>query len=451
MTNALLCLLLSAAPSGVLDEPAVQLKYSGSLVPVGRESSGDAVKTFSVLYLVTKSDNGREITFLVNERGGGPGFPWAERFGRLNLDGEHNPQGALRARLLHDHDGTKYPLPLRLPVFEFTDRLEEGAEWNSGKLAYEVGRKKKVGDRQCWEVHVSTNFGRRKTLYVEVGTPLVVEAEERVFMGQGDQFVLKMELEDAQAVDKAALKKLEAPLETLAELKEKLERRENETRPELTKPQLKLAEAAALILKDTAADTPFDRFSTDIRRDVERQLKRYDTIDVIVERFVDKPAPEFELTGIDGKTVDPAEYDGKIVLLHFWHYPGERLEEPYGQIGYLDFLNNKRKKLGVQVYGVAVDPRLKDPKAASAAKRSIRKCREFMNLGYTLTVDDGTLLKKFGDPTSAGAELPLWVVVSPDGKIVKYDVGYYNIKPDKGLTELDAVVVEQIRKKAGKD
>jgi hypothetical protein len=45
-----------------------------------------------------------------------------------------------------------------------------------------------------------------------------------------------------------------------------------------------------------------------------------------------------------------------------------------------------------------------------------------------------------------GAELPLWVVIGHDGKIVHYKVGYYAIKPDEGLRELDTAVVEALKR-----
>ena len=45
-------------------------------------------------------------------------------------------------------------------------------------------------------------------------------------------------------------------------------------------------------------------------------------------------------------------------MLHFWEYRDQPLKEPYGQVGYLEFLFQKRKEEGVKVYGVAVDGRL---------------------------------------------------------------------------------------------
>jgi peroxiredoxin len=143
-------------------------------------------------------------------------------------------------------------------------------------------------------------------------------------------------------------------------------------------------------------------------------------------------------------------FKGQITVLHFWEYQAEPLVEPYGQVGYLEFLYNKRRKLGVQVYGIAVDARLAEQRSAAVALKSIHKLKSFMNLDYAIAVDDGKLLAKFGDPTKYGAKLPLWVVIGPDGKIAHYHSGFYKIKPDEGLRELDDVLVKLIREQKGK-
>ncbi len=104
-----------------------------------------------------------------------------------------------------------------------------------------------------------------------------------------------------------------------------------------------------------------------------------------------------------------------------------------------------RTTVGPDVIGVATNPRLGDDETSAIALRSVKKLRDFMNLSYPIALDDGALLRKFGDPTRAGAKLPLWVVIDPDGKIVAYDVGFYAIKPDEGLRQLDEKLVELIR------
>ena len=163
-----------------------------------------------------------------------------------------------------------------------------------------------------------------------------------------------------------------------------------------------------------------------------------------------RAAPKFSLKSIGNKVIDAKLLSDKIVVLHFWRYQGDKLVEPYGQVGYLDFLNGKRKKLGVQIVGVAVNSLLEDKAKAAVGLRSARKLKSFMNLGYPIATDDGTVLRKFGDPRRLGAKLPLWVVIGPDGKIEHYKVGFYSINPDEGLRQLDKVVVALIKKQRGK-
>ena len=122
---------------------------------------------------------------------------------------------------------------------------------------------------------------------------------------------------------------------------------------------------------------------------------------------------------------------------------GEKLAEPYGQVGYLDFLRNRRE--GVQVIGVAVDPRLAVAETKAKSVRSIAKFREFMNIEFPILLDDGTLLRRFGDPRAAGASLPIWVVVDKTGDIVDYHSGLQTFDPRHGLKELDTRVSELLK------
>jgi hypothetical protein len=88
-------------------------------------------------------------------------------------------------------------------------------------------------------------------------------------------------------------------------------------------------------------------------------------------------------------------------VLHFWEYRETPLEEPYGQVGYLDYLSRDLGKQGVVVLGVSVDPRLADPETRRAGAVAARKLRDFMNLSYPILLDDGRLLKRLGDPRVA--------------------------------------------------
>ena len=204
-------------------------------------------------------------------------------------------------------------------------------------------------------------------------------------------------------------------------------------------------------LGKSAAGTPFQQLVAAIHQDVGSQLKRTGSVESLAKNFLGKPAPKFQLVGLNGKPVDPKSFAGKIIVLHFWSYRAKPLVEPYGQVGYLDFLNGKRRKLGVKVFGVAVDPRLAKSSSRPAAVRSVRKLKSFMNLSYDVTLDSGTLLRKFGDPQKTGAKLPLWVVIDPQGKVALYHVGFYQIKPNEGLRALDGKLIQLIREQRSRN
>lgn len=435
---------LLAAPVDL--QSAAELRYSGTLTQIGRNADDAPVKRCEIYCLVNPSDAGaRNVSFLIDERGG-DGWAWPERFGRILLDAKGNPTNPVKMQLLHNHDGILHPIAMRQPIFEFTDRLKEGAEWEDGRLTYEVTRTKKVNDHECWQIDVTNNFGRAQRLFVEQGTGLVVSAEQRIFMGRGDEFQLKWTLDSARPVAEAELAKFHVPFTTLLDLQKELNRKKNETNAELSATQLAAASKIIERLEKEAQATPFQRLAAIVNRDVKTQLQRTGNVAELARRFEGQPAPKFSLAELNKKPIPPEALADKIVVLHFWDYRSEPLVEPYGQVGYLDFLNNRRHKLGVEVIGVAVGSENLNPVTNPAVQRSVRKLKEFMNLGYTLAADDGSVLKKFGDPRTTGATLPLWVVIAPDGTIAHYKVGFYDIRPDEGLRPLDEVVVELIRK-----
>ena len=444
--NGLLLALLPCLISPLDEGAAVELRYTGSLVKVSRDAESPPVKRFSLYCLVKKTTGGgRDVAFLVDERGGGT-WPWPERFGQVALSSKLLPTNAAQLRLLQEHNGTNQSIRIPRPVFEFVDKLQAGATWNNDANAFEVKRAAKVQDRDCWQVDVSTNFGRKRSLWVQKDSPLVVELEERLFMGQGDEFSLRMKLDSLETLDAEKLAKIETPLKLLLKLQTDLARPENEQSPELTEEQLTKVAAASEKIEQAAEGTPFSRLAGVINRDVQGQKQRTGELAQLAKKFLGQAAPEFTIQPIDGKPVAPADRAGKITVLHFWEYQGEPLVEPYGQVGYLDFLFSRRRKLGVQIYGVAVDARFADKAQAQQAHRSVSKLKSFMNLAYPLAADDGDLIEEFGDPRRVGAKLPLWVVIGADGKVAHYSAGFYKINPDEGLRELDEVIVKEIQK-----
>src|SRR6266478_5209334 len=211
MTTSLLALLALPILAGPLDDgAAVELRYTGALSKAGRASDGTAVKRFNLYALaIREPDGGRRIAYFLNERGAG-GWAWPERFGSIALDGQQKPVSGGSIRVLYEYEGNPLALPLPIPVSDAA--LKEGAKWTEGKEVWEVVGKQKVQEHNCWQVQVSTNFGRKRTMWVDVDSPIVVALEERVFVGQGDEHALTMQLDASKILDADQLARDALPL-----------------------------------------------------------------------------------------------------------------------------------------------------------------------------------------------------------------------------------------------
>jgi hypothetical protein len=417
-----------------------ELQYTGTVGPIVRDQPV-VEKTFSVRAVLVGDAPQPALIHLIEERGAG-GWAWPDRFGQTALPA----RGDAGLKVLHTFDGNPYPLPVRSPVFEFPERLAAGAEWTDGRDQYVCLRTRDVPGRTVWVVDVALDRGRRQTLNVDAATGLLVSLEERLFLGRGDPFQMKLTLESQRMMSADELTKFTTPATALLDLQRDLNRTGQARQVELSADQVQRATVALATIRPQAAGTVWARFLDTVERDLAQQSRQQAGVAGLAQKFVGQPASFTDLKLAVGGPLLRADLEGHTTVLHFWDYNGEKLVEPYGQVGYLDFLHNRRGKLGAKVIGIAVDSRLGDPAQAPAATRGIRKLRDFMNLGFPIALDDGTLLKQFGDPRALGADLPLWVVIGHDGKIAHYKVGFYAIRPDEGLRELDAAVVNALQK-----
>lgn len=449
MSAALLLMTVAAAP---LDSAAGwEMNYQGSVTQTRKNTAASGPKEFNAYCLVTPADDAKyDVTFVVDELGGGA-WPWPERFGRFTRTTKPAKTEESRMAVLHTHDGHQYPIPLPGPIFQSPKALADGVSFESGKNTYKVsGEKKRLG-RDCWRIDVSTNFGQMRTYYVEKETGVVVEATQKVFMGRGDQFQVTTKLVKQQALTADRVKAMQPAATALLRMQEGLKRKQQDTRETLSDAQLKVAGDELKTLPKLAKASPFAPLVEVIEKDVKGQLRRDEDVTALAKRFLGKPASAFKLPTLDVKTIDSKNFKDRIVVLHFWKYHDDPLSEPYGQVGYLDFLNGKRKKLGVDVIGVAVDAALGDPLKKGPTRRAVNKLVEFMNVDYPIALDDEATLKLFGDPRRVGANLPLWVVIDPAGKIAYYKTGFLPVTKERGLEELDDVVIKLIRaKRTGK-
>jgi len=125
---------------------------------------------------------------------------------------------------------------------------------------------------------------------------------------------------------------------------------------------------------------------------------RTDALADLSTKYLGHIVEPFAAHGIGKEGLTDADLLGHVTVLHFWEYRDEPLKEPYGQVAYLDHLYHQRKDAGLKIYGFAVDSRLGDEKTRTAAERSVKRIKAFMNLSYPVLLDSGALLKQFGDP-----------------------------------------------------
>jgi peroxiredoxin len=429
-------------------EPGQQIVYHGNVTQrvVGPEQGTPQQKGFDLTWFVAEADaSGAKLDWLVEERGRGA-LPWVERFGQLNLDARGVPQGASKPSLWFDYGEGESAISLPLPLVSLDQPLAKGLKWSDAGQNFDVLGEEKSDGRDTWQVRVGNDYGVKQTMLVDKASPLLVSLAERVFMNKGTEYALEMKLAEINRPDATQQKATFEVFGSMLALRAKLPRPPQSVNTDWTPAEIALLSAALPELEKLAAGGPLARLIGVAARDVQLQGGRAGEVTGLVAKFQGQPLPAISLPGLAGGTLSQDDLAGQVTVLHFWDYRDVPLKEPYGQVGYLEFLYQKRKDQGLKVYGVAVDGRLKDDADRRDALSGIRKLKAFMNLSYPLVLDSGAGIKAVGDPRLVGATLPLVIVVGRDGRIAHYHVGYYEVDRQEGLKELDAAVTAAMQR-----
>ncbi len=423
--------------------PGTRLIYEGDIT---KDGAGE--KSFDLTLLVQgASDEGLRVYWLVDERGQGA-WPWSERFGLWTIDQDGQPNGAPGPALLYDYGDDSSSVMLAPPVLKAPVELARSARWQAADLEYEVETAEDVERRDTWRIAVKDRFGRRGTLWVAQADGLIAAGVQRVFMNQGTEYRLKWRLVTVEASPPEEHQALADAFQGLVDLRMQLQRPARETDKPWSDSDLTILSEELPKLAELISDGPLARLLDAARRDVGRQSDEAADVAELRQRQLGTPVKAFEAQSLSGEVVSDKSLSGQVTVLHFWDYRDSPLNEPYGQVGYLEFLHARRQADGVRVIGVAVDGRLRDQSQQGAVKAGIRKLRNFMNLTYPVVLDDGALLADFGDPRRVGANLPLFVVIDPAGTITHYHVGHYEVDPRMGLVDLDWAVSAAAEKTA---
>jgi peroxiredoxin len=445
-------LVLSSVTLGAESSPqaGTQLVYRGGLGEFKQGTKAEPSKTFDLTLLVTDADEAStQLYWLVDERGNGA-WGWAERFGKLALDPHGRPAGSQGPALLYDYGEGKSVVPLGSPILRTDTNLAAGATWEIDGLEYAVEASKTLENRETWQVTVRGNLGYKRTVWIEKGSDLLVGIDERVFMNQGTEYLLQIRLVGMAELPSEDFQSLKSDFAALVRLRSRLNRPQQSQEEGLTPGQrTALAENLPAVEKQITAG-PLAKLVQSASRDLTVQSGRADAVSDLAMKHEGQTVEKFSLPSLGSNPLTDADLKGAVTVLHFWEYRDTPLKEPYGQVGYLEFLYNRHKAKvtsgELKVCGVAVDGRLNDEQTRRTAMTGVRKLKSFMNLTYPLYLDGGTVIKQFGDPRLVGAQLPLFVVIGPDGKILHYHVGFYEVDRQDGLKKLDALVTEALKK-----
>ena len=409
--------------------------YAGTLIQPARgdaESDGDILRRFEAQLI--ESETGAFFVMADDPRSG---CPWPDSFGRC---GKTAPADSVQPHLVYNYDGTTYVIALPPLMVALPDEIAVDTEWEQSGWLYRAIANKQVDGQPTWTLEASERRGRRQSLTVDAATGIMLTAEADVFMGQGDQFRLAVARSTVEPLSTEVAAAMASLQSELLSIQSSLKRRPDGFQRELS--QRQIADAAAKIdqLKTLAAPTSLTSFIAIIADDLQAQQTRLATVADRAKALIGSPAPEFVLALSSGGSLTGEALSGKTVVLHFWDYRDAPLSEPYGQTGYLEFLFNQKRASNFQIVGVSTNPELQSVENRGRGLRSIRKLTEFMNISYPIGYDDGSLLKSLGDPREARGQLPLWVVLSPDGTISHYHAGYYEVDAARGLEELETAL-----------
>ena len=120
-----------------------------------------------------------------------------------------------------------------------------------------------------------------------------------------------------------------------------------------------------------------------------------------------RPAPEFELPGLDGSTVRLSDYRGKVVLLNFWYTGCAPCRE---ETPALQAANRELAGQGLQIIGVNV--RLNE-RAGPDGEADIRKFVDEFGVTYPIALD----VESKADRAYQIYVLPTSVMIDRDGQI----------------------------------
>jgi beta-lactamase regulating signal transducer with metallopeptidase domain/peroxiredoxin len=343
--------------------------------------------------------------------------------------------------------GSSWLTKERLPVYLYVAIGGNFTPWVEVEMKNQILRQEQVGGVRCWVVRRSLtkpvpihggNWAnqlseRNETLWVDARTGLIHKLEaETILQGQKGKFrhnALKLELRRKQILTGSALERRLKELRQIELMQGMLSRLIVDVQLyELwrTLDKDKIDEAQAIVkalledirhFNDLFPNSPYIAYCAVWGRSLAYRDEELERIEEFAER-VGEPAPDFELTSVDGEKFQLSKLRGKVVVLNFGgvgltegKIKPEQWEWMYG---HAEHLHRTYKEKGVVVLGIWY---FYSPEKAKELVQALK-------VTFPILVDDrkvSAAYKIHGIPTD--------IVIGKDGRIRFIMGGYADKSP----------------------
>lgn len=430
----LMLLMVLFGGGGIVQADVAVLRFRGQLTQP--DSSGQQVnlREFNCVLI---DDSGGSFFYVLDDP---EGCPWPDSYGTA----VNASSGGVFPHLLFRFDGNAYTISLPDLKIDLPPTLNRESEWSVGDWKWLV-KDLPESDTSPVKLKATERRGRKKEATFDQTTGWLVEAKLDVFMGRGEKFELQLKRTSVETLPQRLWDHQQSAQESLLMLQTKMNRRVDSQRIDLSERQIQLAEATLKQLSDVPSDVPVRPLLDRIAKQVVLQAKNLKAAESAKSNVLGKTLDSISLTGLNGEPIEAKLFTGKPLVLHFWTYSQNAMEEPYGQVAYLEFLQSQLADRNVNVIGVVTNPLIHSADRQAVEIRSARKVAEFMNLSYPIAYDDGSLQKQCDPESAIQDHSPLWIVVDSAGKIVHYHRGFYEVDRRTGLKDLAAVIDDAIK------
>jgi len=428
----LLALSLSVPSQYYANDVGAVAQYKATIRPTKGDSPLSG-KEFELTTL-TLTDDAADVAWGLTSETGLAALAWPARMGRLSRE-----EPVIRVDW---GDGDSV---VRLPAIllrSLEDPLTSGKrEFKVGTETWLAGAPKDSANGRAWKIIRKGGLdGGASATIDESGLP--TEMTTQFTVGRGFPYELKLTRTSLLRLTKEETKLAANQLDKWFELVETTGFAvEEEAAPRLEREQLKLAVSELNQL--ASAKSPWTKVIAHAQKSLREQGASSVAVEVMVERVMGHKVWPALSRDLRDKPVDAESWKKGAVVLHFWGYQDSPLKQPYGQVGFLDFLSRKRND--IQFVGVVSHEAVRQVDGKTGALRSARKFRDFMNVSYPIVVAN-QLLTDIGDPRDHNADLPMFVILDSSGKVQYIKVGLFDVDPQRGLVELEAAIDKVVSK-----